>query len=522
MSKGIVLLAFGKACYGRAAFNMAMSIKSFSPNIKICLLRDQAAFALDRFDYSVFDEQVFLDDIDISNPGLIKASLYKYLPFDHNLYLDVDGLALQDIEPLLNNLEAGKDYYSTYIVDKYDKTSPNELPNMVWAYKNDIWENWGFDNEILPATQSSIQYIRKGKEAEKLFEMWKDNILNKPIPLHKLRYYWGKTQPDELYLNATLAQLGIIPHIGDTSIFFGSSISKMSLTEIQDNYYILSIFGGEGFTKPIYTNWYERMAVVLSQARGISWAFKKQHVFAGKHSNRPKNNFSNRVPAPEPVKEINPYKILLKLPTRSRPEKAVKMLKLAFDKAKQKNLLSAVVSYDSNDETMTPDVVEQLEAIGNVKCFSGTSSCKVEAVNRDMDKAEEWDIVVLLSDDMACAYDGWDDLLRTRFDNDLDQCLHFNDGYRKREIQTLYIAGKKYYERLGYFYHKAYKSLFCDNEQMEVSKMLGKYKYFDEVLFRHEMAMNGFEQDDLHKHTESFWDEDEATFLERKKRKFAA
>lgn len=523
MSKGIVLLAFGKPCYGRAAFNMAMSLKAYNKDIKICLLRDQAAFAKDIFDYSVFDEQIFIQESDIQNPGLIKASIYKYLPFDHNLYLDVDGLAMKDIEPLLDRLIARDDYYSTYIVDRYDKNSPNDLPNMVWAWKNDIWRNWNFTDEVLPVTQSSIQYIRKCKEAELLFDKWRDNILNHALPIEQLRYHWGGTQPDELYLNVTLAQLGLINDIGKDSIFFGSAFSKEPF-QVQQDHYILSIFGGEGFTKLRYTKFYEKEAIRMAQERGINWAFKASHVFDGKHSNRVQNKFGttekrqavfNEQPGPQ-------YKILLKLPTRSRPEKAIAALEIAYKRAHNKELLSAIVSYDSDDTTMTEDVIKRLEAIGNVKCISGISSCKVEAVNRDMEQSGEWDIVVLLSDDMICAFDNWDKILRQRFGNDLDQCLHFNDGYRGRDIQTLYIAGKKYYDRLKYFYNNAYKSLFCDNEQMEVAKMLGKYKYFMEVLFRHEMAMNGFAQDELHKHTESFWNEDEATFKERKLKRFAA
>ena len=296
MSKGIVLLAFGKPCYGRAAFNMAVSIKHFDPQVKIALLRDHAAFAKNHFDFSVFDEQIFLNETDLSNPGLIKTKIYDYLPFDHNLYLDVDGIALQSCEKLLNDLSEGKDYFKTKIFTTYDSTSPNELPEMIWAHRETIWNHYKLNGQKLPATQSSIQYIRKCDESEKLFKQWQKNIEENPIPVNQLRYAWGGGQPDELYLNVALAQMGIAPDIGPDAMFFGNkNRSKENLHEIQKRCIFLSIYGGKGFINSTYTDWYDKLLIKYCFARGHNHVFKIPTIYDGKHSGQ-KTNHNNQKP----------------------------------------------------------------------------------------------------------------------------------------------------------------------------------------------------------------------------------
>ena len=84
----------------------------------------------------------------------------------------------------------------------------------------------------------------------------------------------------------------------------------------------------------------------------------------------------------------------------------------------------------------------------------------------------------------------WDVEIIEKMPQDLDHVLFYNDGYCGSKLNTMCILGRKYYERFHYIYHPAYKSLWCDNEFMEVADMLGKQTYYNTCLFRHDHFAN--------------------------------
>ena len=54
-------------------------------------------------------------------------------------------------------------------------------------------------------------------------------------------------------------------------------------------------------------------------------------------------------------------------------------------------------------------------------------------------------------------------------------------------IQSNYqVIGKPYYERFGYIYHPDYKCVYCDNEFMEMSRILKKSIYIDKLIIKHD------------------------------------
>ena len=129
-----------------------------------------------------------------------------------------------------------------------------------------------------------------------------------------------------------------------------------------------------------------------------------------------------------------------------------------------------------------------------------------------------------MSDDMVCQVAGWDEVIRSAMEKyfpDLDGMLWFNDGYQDR-ISTLTIWGRKYYDRFGYIYHSDYSSLFCDEEQTQVAKRLGKLKYFDSVLFKHEHCINNqaVRRDKLYDRNERYYRMDEKVYKQRESNNF--
>lgn len=214
-------------------------------------------------------------------------------------------------------------------------------------------------------------------------------------------------------------------------------------------------------------------------------------------------------------------KILVKLPTRSRPRQFMNVMNKCFLFSEDKSNIEYLISYDLNDATMTKGVL-LLTSYPNVKMYAGISRNKIHACNRDIERVKEWDIVLLLSDDMVCQQQGWDEVLRKEFGKNLDQCIHHNDGYLGNRLQTMVIFGRKYFDRFGYLYHPDYISLWADNHQMEVAKKLKKYKYFDQVLFKHHHYTNDptVPKDKQYQFTESFYLRDKLTYEKHKSNNF--
>ena len=189
-------------------------------------------------------------------------------------------------------------------------------------------------------------------------------------------------------------------------------------------------------------------------------------------------------------------KILCKFPSRSRPEKFKEVFSLYKNMASGKHELIFVLSFDSDDESMNNDGMKKWlsEQGSNVHWFYGDSTTKISAVNADMDRDWEFDILLLASDDMIPVKPGYDDTIvkdmLEHFPN-FDGVLHYNDGLRGDKLNTLCIMGKKYFDIFGYIYHPSYISVFADNEFTEVSNALGKAKYVDRVIIQHRWMEQG-------------------------------
>lgn len=185
----------------------------------------------------------------------------------------------------------------------------------------------------------------------------------------------------------------------------------------------------------------------------------------------------------------------------------------AVKKAKEPRSLSWLFAVDDDDETAPHYFLNQ---IGEV--VTGPRVSKIEACNRGVSN-RTWDIVVLLSDDMLCRVDGWDQIIREDMAQhfpDTDGCLWYPDGYQDR-LCTLPVMGRAYFDRFGYIYHPSYKSLWCDNEQHEVAEAQGKLWKSDNTLFEHMHCVWGkSKKDDLYKHNESLDPIDRKNFHERK------
>jgi hypothetical protein len=204
------------------------------------------------------------------------------LPYDRNLYLDVDAIALKDIQPMIDELaQSGKDYIS-HCVGYHTIDKGRDFKEMQWAWADKMWAHFNLlSSYVMPAINSSMQWIVKGSQAEAIYRTAKDLYFNNPIPIKELRMKWGGGQPDELYMNVALAIHGIDPAlkaytINDSSeggmIHFAMQ-RGLSFQDITENYYLQSYYGGAGFTPRFYIDWLDRMLAADFKAIG------KRHIY---------------------------------------------------------------------------------------------------------------------------------------------------------------------------------------------------------------------------------------------------
>lgn len=217
--------------------------------------------------------------------------------------------------------------------------------------------------------------------------------------------------------------------------------------------------------------------------------------------------------------------LLIKFPTRGRPEKFFATLAKYRELLSGKHACQFLVSCDQDDATMNnAGVIESLKAIPNLSYCFGNNRNKVEAINADLNPCPPFDALLLASDDMIPQVHGYDDVILSRLAHYFpsgDGVLFFNDGFRGRTLNTLVVMDKQYYDRFGYIYQPSYECLWCDNEFTDVANLLGRQVYLDEVIIRHEHPLNiGQAMDAQNQRDDARFQHDKATYLKRRETLF--
>lgn len=217
-------------------------------------------------------------------------------------------------------------------------------------------------------------------------------------------------------------------------------------------------------------------------------------------------------------------KILIKLPSRGRPSDLIKAINSIWDNVADVDNVMLSLTLDLDDETMhNKGMVEILTKYPNTSIQWGLSDSKVHAVNRDL-PMDWWDILVIMSDDFRFTMWGFDIVIRQPFeDGNYDKLVHLPERDSGKALATMYIAGREFYNRFSYVYNPVYRSLFCDNEIMEISQQLNKYYYLDYpgVIEHLNPAYGHGSKDALFLYQQEIgWSLDQKTYNERKNRNF--
>lgn len=222
--------------------------------------------------------------------------------------------------------------------------------------------------------------------------------------------------------------------------------------------------------------------------------------------------------------------ILYKFASRSRPDKFRQALNSILDNSNQVDRIKFIISIDEDDQTKEQyhKVVDEVLSVSKVmeyRVCEGTSKNKVDAINRDLEYAKDYQIIICMSDDMRFIAKGYDDIIRQDFavTPNGDMCLHYPDQHQGERCMTLNITDRRYFERFGYIYNPIYESVECDLENQDVAKMLGKYRFVEKRIFNHLHPSFGDTQyDALYNKTEdhAVHNRDKATRQDRIKRNY--
>lgn len=178
---------------------------------------------------------------------------------------------------------------------------------------------------------------------------------------------------------------------------------------------------------------------------------------------------------------------------------------------------------EESDLTMNnQEVIGKISEYSNVKPFFINSTGKINAINNGVKYLSlDYDIMVLMADDLVFTEKGFDYHIISDMQQywpKLDGLNHYPDDVSaagERQI-TMPIFGRKLLEHFSYIYHPSYLSVFSDNEQLQVVKQIGKYKYIPTYFYSHKHpAFGKGENDDLYRRNESFYQTDSDNYFKR-------
>ncbi len=270
MSHGVIILSLKKPSYSQGAFNLALSIKHYNPAINITLVTDNEHQKHYRPEhYLVFDAIKTISpshyiDSGMFQPALAKININKYSHYDKTLYIDADSLVLQDLQPLFDKLD-GNDFKGN-VLDSYVQWTDSETYKDFFGIEQGIMINssW-FYFEGNSVFEQANKFYSKGFDAEKVFPKW------------------GLSYPDELFFNASIMKLGIDVKVDYEPMFFGNLIDIRSLTQLQNDFFMLTLYGGQKTVRSTYIEFYDRLCFSMCTQKGIEHYFKARNLLTGKH-----------------------------------------------------------------------------------------------------------------------------------------------------------------------------------------------------------------------------------------------
>jgi hypothetical protein len=166
-------------------------------------------------------------------------------------------------------------------------------------------------------------------------------------------------------------------------------------------------------------------------------------------------------------------------PSRGRVARAAQAIAEWTARRNGAHAVEYILSVDTDDDVAGYRGVA--EATG-VRLVVNVNRSIVDAVNAAA-RASTGDVLIVVSDDFGCP-DGWDRAVAEVVGDRRDAAVLVHDGIEGR-IMTLPILGRALYETLGYIYHPAYVSMFCDDDLTHTAAAMGRLVDARHLMFPH-------------------------------------
>jgi hypothetical protein len=282
----ITLLAFGRRGYAIATSNMVLSLRHHGYRGRINL---HATEGMEQMldDATKVDVTLHrLSDDLARDPGLCKIMLPTIIQDDATLFLDVDGIAMRDVAPLIDQLMQDERPFLAQAAAPY-VVGAGERPQGHWwvAPKTMIERHVLKEGDRIFAVNTSAMWMRKG---EILAQLQQELLKARAAYSHRdLVHKWGGVIPDELCVSAACAVRGIDPTMPEIVCFFDRAPVRAS--QVADVAYVLPLYGSRhsnGCTTPHKKDLYDGQIRIM-RGRTASAAYASRHVMAHKFMDHP-------------------------------------------------------------------------------------------------------------------------------------------------------------------------------------------------------------------------------------------
>lgn len=248
-TKGVLILALGHPYYGRLAAQLAMSIKSNTPEINISVVKTANSLNHCNADYLKYFDNIIdcPKEYYINNKGFedfIKAKIYLYdlTPYDKTIYLDADIIWLQNknINQLFDELnEAEFTIQNRGAFELGNGSLDNKLS--WWCNVNDILPAYNIKKGTYYSLSSEFIYIKKADNLYKYFEKCKWVYNN--IKIKHTKFAGGI--PDELIFSIAMILTDYYPHKTYFVPIYWEQAEKRRLigAELNNSFYGYSLGG---------------------------------------------------------------------------------------------------------------------------------------------------------------------------------------------------------------------------------------------------------------------------------------
>lgn len=275
------------------AHNLASLLKYVSPDVPIVLYASESLIST--VDARLFHSIHTLPESEFRHkitgriePAKAKCQAYRLgiaAGLTEFLFLDVDGAAINDIEPLLDHLKGS--IVATEVTGTGKRS--DTINYSIWASNAQMWRHFDLaPDATLCGVQSSWMYFEKHPINDGL-QTQLDHYINDGMPLGGFKMNWGDAIPDEFIYAGCFARMGMIPSLPPGTpkrpIFFGHAKRKETPAQVRDQYHIVSIYGGgngkgRGLTQPQWLKMYDQTLSLT----GRVWHPAAQ-VMSDKHAN---------------------------------------------------------------------------------------------------------------------------------------------------------------------------------------------------------------------------------------------